>query len=261
MQPLKNAYRLFSQKAIPFLYLMILQPVFTGAVLFTFAGVFFFLLIIINVLDYLSPSNGIYVVGAFIGIMLAMTFYFYSAFKGALVKGFSQIAFAHGMDLEDFLVYSSARGMRFFGVSFVKALVYVLLLAPLGLAYYLNPSFFSAEYIPLVLAAIYFPLFFVVEYGLCLSYIGVALRDFSVKEAIKTSAKMAFKSIADFLPLYIIYVIVWWARLIPLVGIAIHFVLYPVVYTALIFQFQESVGRSYHRPAHHGDKDMDIIIG
>ncbi len=261
MQPLKNAYRLFSQKAIPFLYLMILQPIFTGAILFAFAGIFFILLVVINALDYLNPSNGIYVVGAFIGIMLAMTFYFYSAFKGALVKGFSQIAFANGMDLEDFLVYSTARGMKFFGVSLVKTLIYIVLLAPLGGVYYLNPSIFSAEYIPIVLAAIYLPLFFVVEYGFCLSYTAIALRDFNIKEAIMTSIKMTFKSVADFLPLYLVYSIVWWARLIPLVGIAIHFVLYPVVYTALIFQFQESVGRSSRPPSFHGEKDIDIIIG
>jgi hypothetical protein len=260
MQPLKNAYRLFSQKAIPFLYLMVLQPVFTGAVLFTFAGIIFLLLIIINALGYLNPSNGIYMVGAFVGVMAALTFYFYAAFKGALVKGFSQIAFANGMDLEDFLVYSTARGMKFFGVSLVKIFLYAVLLAPLAIAYYLNPSAFSAEYMPIVIAAIYIPLFFTLEYGFCLSYIGIALRDFPVKEAIKTSMMMCFKSIADFLPIYLVYVIVWWARFIPLVGIAIHFVLYPVVYTALIFQFQENVGRSY-RLSVREERDTDIIIG
>ena len=261
MQPLKNAYRLFSQKAMQFLYIMVLQPVFTMSVLFAFAGIFFILLVIINALGYITPSNGIYMVGAFIGIMLAVTFYFYSAFKGSLVKGFSQIAFAHGMDLEDFLVYSMARGVRFFGVSLLKVLVYIVLIAPVAVAYYLNPAVFSAEYIPIVLGAIYLPLFFVIEYGFCLSYIGIALRDFPVKEAVKASIKMTFKSIADFLPIYLIYVIVWWARFIPLVGVAIHFILYPVVYTALIFQFQESIGRSYRTSSFHEDRDIDIIIG
>lgn len=260
MQPLKNAYRIFSQKAIPFLYLMLLQPVFTGAVLFAFAGIFFFLLLIINALDYLNPSNGIYVVGAFVGVMLSMAFYFYAAFKGALVKGFSQIAFAHGMDLEDFLVYSTARGVRFFGVSLVKILIYLLLIAPLGVIYYLRPDIFSEQYVPIALAAFYLPLFFILEYGFCLSYIGIAIRDFGVKEAIRASLKITFKSIADFLPIYLVYTIVWWARLIPLVGIAIHFVLYPVVYTALIFQFQENIGRSY-RPSDQRERDIDIIIG
>ncbi|MEM2948390.1 MAG: hypothetical protein QXY05_03675 [Candidatus Anstonellales archaeon] len=260
MQPLKNSYRLFSQKALQFLYLMVLQPIFTGAVLFTFAGVVFFLLILVNAFGYLNPSNGVYVVGAFVGVMLAISFYFYSAFKGALVKGFSQIAFAHGMDLEDFLVYSMVRGMKFFGISILKIFLYIIILAPLAIAYYFRPDFFSAEYIPIVLAAVYIPLFFIIEYGFCLSYIGVALRDFGVRDAIKASLKMTFKSIADFFPLYLVYAIVWWARLIPLVGIAIHFVLYPVVYTALIFQFQESVGRSY-RPSYREEKDIDIIIG
>lgn len=160
------------------------------------------------------------------GIFFLVSVLLLSAFKGALVRSY----YEPFRNIIEYIKYSINNGLPYIGVSIIKIILHSIFNLPLLYIYFT----FVPDFAIILFALINLPFIFLIELLFSFSYISIAVRNKTSIAAIMDSIDKVRKNAVDVLPAYILYGFVSLARVIPLLNLFIHFVLYPIVYRVMI---------------------------
>ena len=164
-------------------------------------------------------------------ILAAILLYFMGAFNAALARTYNDAVSGVKTSFLDFYHYGLSRASVMFGILLMRILISLLVIGPVVLIYYYFLT--DYEYMDYILYLYTLAMIFVVDMVFTPVFIPASLGS-TPFESFRTAFLTWKNKHVYFIGLYILFAIVWFLNFIPFIQLATIFVLYPIIYSAMI---------------------------
>lgn len=232
IKSIKAAMKEYVKKPVVFGWTVFISIALNIITLGALTGAF---LIIYYMLSMIGLGSIPVLVSLIAGILFILYLVIANGLKGALIKTLLNVSKKERPSIVYFFKYGLERGEIFFGITFMKSLVALIPIIPLFLLYNYVLLDMDVPYLDWIAGVVLAGIFFVVEIPFVYAYVAAACNEAGVVESVKSSLRLLRKKHAAAFGLYTLYAITWVTLFIPLLNIISIFVIYPVMYTAVIF--------------------------
>lgn len=230
-EPFFKSAKKYAGRPTPYLYAIFIRVFATFIALFAAIAA---LIVFVNAIFYfssLTPYAPILTALAIL-LFLAFFFYFWAAFKGAMVHTMmtSETGAVH---MRAFLQYAFKNGLRFFSIFLIKNFFLVLVNIPFALVFillHLNAYSLPGGIVLLLALLLSLLVKFIFEF----SYISAAAKELSAIAALKGNFRFIAKNFLAALTLFLLHLLTTLTLLIPIFDIFSLITLYPAYYLAAV---------------------------
>ncbi len=196
--------------------------------------------LILNSLISLITLNSL-VSYTLLGILGFIFVFFASSFKGGYYKLMYDIINGNNINIINFVYFCLRNAHKFFIIGLLKLLVLVLVLSPILIVWYFQPTSFDNLIIKIIGGTYSLIMIFIVCLLFSLTYI-YTIDEKGIILTLKRAFKTVIKKLPKILPIYLIYGLIVLTGIIPILNLITFFVLYPTMMSALIlFKINESL--------------------
>ncbi|MFH1221810.1 MAG: hypothetical protein V1492_01860 [Candidatus Micrarchaeota archaeon] len=234
MNEIKTAFAAYGDKPFLFMWAAILYVFFSLVFFFAAVGLVLIGLIIAFVLGYeFSTTSPIAIALYALPALIAVLFYLFvsGGVSAAVVKTFKSALTGGKTSMIEFYNYGLSRSLMVFSIGALRDFFMLLLIAPLAAVYVLYLQDYQYMDIIFCLVVITIAVLFhlLAKPGIIATGLGDPPFD-----AFKRTFQVFKTKHIYFIGVYFVYLIVWVLNFVPLLQFISLFVLYPIVYAALI---------------------------
>ena len=235
---LSKSFRAYTSNPVGFSLNSLFLILYQVLVVLVVAGLWFIFFFVASIF-YLPADSPIFLV--FDALLLVLLFYFSAGVKGAYVWSCNEILEGRRASMLDFFRYIRGNAGTFFFLTLLKYFFTALFTVPLILLYLYVLVDYEVQYLDALIYLTAAFLAFIIHFLFFPSIVSAATYGSSISRSLRLGFRMIKKKNILALGLYILYAFVWILNYIPLVQILSLFVLYPIVYSAMIVMFKDAV--------------------
>ena len=233
---LQRAFRAYAAKPFLFMWGSILYVFFILVFLLSTVGLAMIALIVSFLLDYPIALDSPIVIASIVLLFLYFL-YFTGGVNAALIRTYNDAVNGKKTSLIEFYQYALSHAPLMFGITLMRDLFIVLLIAPLGALYY----FYLMDYeLTDVLLGLYSAgVVFVLHFAATPAIVSCGLGELPFDAFRRVYFVIRNKHVL-FLGLFILFSITWPFNLVPILQFVTLFFVYPLVLSAMALMINES---------------------
>lgn len=237
MEELSKAFRIYAGKPFLFVWGSLLYIISFILCLFAAAGIFllYFMALALLGQPFSLESIPTIVIG---GLVIFIFLFLSKGLEGALLMAYNNALTKNKTSLTKFFSYAMYRAPEMFGISLIRDILFVLLVAPLAAIYFFVLS--GIPYLDILLGVYTLLMFFLTRLMFAPAIVFAGAFETGMFDSLKKGFGLIKTKNIYFMILYGIFAFVWILNSIPFIQIVTFFFAYPVVQSAMILMMKGS---------------------
>ena len=233
---LKKAFRAYSEHPFTFVWGTLVYLLFQVLFLLCALGLLV-ILFFVTTLGSMKISLNEPGTQLVIGVIGAILLFFMCGMNAALMRAYANALNGVKISVREFLEYLLQKSAMIFAIMIIRELITLLLVAPVVAIwwYYLKSITYSEVFVTL------YSLFmlFIVHMLFTPAMLSAGVFGSSLIQSLKNGFGFLRRKHVFFIFLYALFALIWLLNFIPFVQLVTLFVLYPVIYSAMIIMVQD----------------------
>lgn len=238
IESIRKAFNSYSKSPFLFVWSSIMYVIMLFVFLFASLGLLIAYFLTLSVFNQ-PLDTGSPVTLAIVGIVVLVFLFFANGLNAALARAYHSAFWKERTSLTRFYSYALDKAPEMFGIMLLRDLLWLVVAGP-AIAIYLY-FLRDVAFMDVLLYAYVLFVTFIIHMLFTPAFLSAGAFGTSLFSSMRHGFEFLRKRHVYFIAIYVLFAVVWLLNFVPFVQIATVFILYPIIYAAMVVMMEDSI--------------------